>query len=165
MPIVKSRRILVKNYYSLISAGTERMLIDFIRKSVVGKARERPGLAKQVLNKMKNEGIMNALHAALNKMEGPLALGYSSVGEIMEVCKGVEEFKVGDIAACAGGGYAIHSEAIFVPKNLAVKGNRNKVTELRQCVFVTIGSIKDNTKKLKILMLTLNQFYLLLLLH
>lgn len=138
-PIIRRGGILVKNLYSLISVGTERMVIDLAKKNYIGKATARPDLVKQVLNKVKNEGMLTTFQKVMGKLEEPIALGYSSVGQVIEVGNDVDEFQVGDFVACAGGGFATHSEIIFVPKNLAIK--LESTTDLKQAAYVTLGGI------------------------
>ena len=103
---------------SLISAGTEKMLIDLAQKNLVGKARARPDLVKQVMNKVKKEGLLNTYRNVQSKMEKPMSLGYSAAGIIEQVDDEVYGLQVGDRVAIAGAGYANHAEINFVPKNL-----------------------------------------------
>ena len=137
--ICKSGGILVNNVVSLISAGTEKMAIDLAQKSLVGKAKERPDLVRQVLTKVQKDGLAATLATVKAKLEAPLALGYSCAGIVREVGRGAEEFQVGDRVACAGMNYASHAETVFVPKNLAVKIPDNVGFE--EASFVTLGAI------------------------
>jgi predicted dehydrogenase/threonine dehydrogenase-like Zn-dependent dehydrogenase len=118
VPDVKPGMLLVKTATSLVSAGTERMLVEFAGKSLVGKARSRPDLARQVLDKARREGLLTTIEAAFSRLDQPMPLGYSSAGTIAAVGDGVTGFKVGNRVACAGGGYAVHAEFALVPKNL-----------------------------------------------
>ncbi len=111
---------LVRTAVSLVSAGTERMVVEFAEKSLVGKARSRPDLVKQVLDKARREGVIGTLEAAFNRLDQPMALGYSSAGTVVEPGPGLEGFKPGDRVACAGGGFAVHAEYAVVPRNLLV---------------------------------------------
>src|SRR5205085_414062 len=119
-PGVRTGGILVRNVASLISAGTERMVIEFAGKSLLGKAKERPDLVRQVLDKVQREGLVPTARAVLSRLDQPIPLGYSCAGIVMESGAGAEEFAVGDRVACAGMGYASHADVIFVPRNLAV---------------------------------------------
>ena len=106
---------LVQTAASLVSAGTERMVVSFARQGLLGKAQSRPDLMRQMINKAQREGLLTALEAALNKLEQPMALGYSSAGTIVEVGPDLAGFRVGDRVACAGGGHAVHAEFATLP--------------------------------------------------
>ncbi|GIV57689.1 MAG: oxidoreductase [Rhodothermaceae bacterium] len=108
----------VRTAASLISAGTEKMLIDLAQKSLVGKAQARPDLVRQVLQKVKKEGLLNTFRNVMSKMEKPMPLGYSAAGIVEAVGREVTGFKAGDRVAIAGAGYANHAEINVVPKNL-----------------------------------------------
>lgn len=103
---------------SLLSAGTERMILDLASKSYLGKAQARPDLVKQVLDKVRKEGLKNTWQNVQSKLEKPMPLGYSAAGIVEAVDAGVEGFAVGDRVAVAGAGYANHAEINTVPKNL-----------------------------------------------
>ena len=139
VPNVGSGKILVKNYYSLISSGTERSMLKFGEKGLLAKAKSRPDLVKQVLEKVKSEGLLTTYKKAMHKLEDFLPLGYSSAGEVIEVGNGIDEFHKGDLVACAGGGYATHSEYVAIPKNLTVKIPQGVSPE--EASFATLGSI------------------------
>ena len=96
---------LVKVSASLVSAGTERMVVAFAEKNLVGKARSRPDLVRQVIDKARREGLVPPVQAAFNRLDQPMPLGYSSAGTIISLGDGMEGFKVGQRVACAGGGY------------------------------------------------------------
>jgi predicted dehydrogenase/threonine dehydrogenase-like Zn-dependent dehydrogenase len=115
------------------------MLIDFAEKSLIGKAKERPDLVKQLINKAKREGIINTLQQAMNRLDTLMPLGYSSAGLVVDVGTEVDTISVGDKVACAGGGYACHAEVVFVPKNLCVKIPEGVDFEDAACV--ALGSI------------------------
>lgn len=137
--ICRSGGILVRNVSSLISAGTEKMAVDFAEKSLVGKAKERPDLVRQVLGKLRRDGLMATIRTVKAKLETPLALGYSCAGVVREAGRGASEFGVGDRVACAGMNYASHAETVFVPKNLAVKIPEG--VSFDEAAFVTLGAI------------------------
>ena len=120
-PIAQQGRVLVRAAASLISAGTERMAVDEGKKSLIGRARERPELVKQVLEKAKNEGLLKTFNAVRSKLGSSTALGYSAAGIVLDVGDDVTEFRAGDRVACAGAGYASHAEVLSVPKNLCVR--------------------------------------------
>ncbi len=137
--ICRSGGILVHNVTSLISAGTEKMTVDLAQKSLVGKAKERPDLVRQVWGKLRRDGLMATLRTVQAKLDAPLALGYSCAGVVAEVGRGAEEFSVGDRVACAGMNYASHAETVFIPKNLAVKIPDG--VSFDEAAFVTLGAI------------------------
>jgi threonine dehydrogenase-like Zn-dependent dehydrogenase len=139
VPVIKENCILVKNYFSLISVGTEKLMMEFAKKSLIGKARARPDLVKQVMQKVKKDGLRSTLKRAVTRLELPSPIGYSCSGEIVEIGLGVSGFRVGDKVACAGAGYANHAEYIVVPKNLCVKIPEN--VNLDEAAFTTVGSI------------------------
>jgi predicted dehydrogenase/threonine dehydrogenase-like Zn-dependent dehydrogenase len=134
-PVVKRGSVLIKTTHSLVSLGTERMLVEFGKSNLISKARQQPDKVKQVLDKIKTEGLIPTLEAVFNKLEQPLPLGYCNVGEIIEVGEGVSEFNVGDRVASNGN----HAEYVCVPKNLVAKIPDN--VSLEEAAFTVIGSI------------------------
>jgi NADPH:quinone reductase-like Zn-dependent oxidoreductase len=139
VPTPREGQALVKVSASLISAGTERMVVEFAEKSLVGKARSRPDLVKQVLDKAKREGITPTLQAAFNRLNQPMALGYASAGTIVALGKNMRGFKVGQRVACAGANYAVHAEYNLVPKNLLTPLPKN--VDFESAAFTTLGAI------------------------
>ena len=139
MPSPHEGMALVKVAASLVSAGTERMVVEFAEKSLVGKARSRPDLVKQVLDKARREGFVSTAQAAFNRLDQPMALGYSSAGTIIALGKNMQGFKVGQRVACAGGGYAVHAEYNTVPRNLLMP--LPKKVDFESAAFTTLGAI------------------------
>lgn len=139
IPTPREGQALVKVEASLVSAGTERMLVEFAEKSLVGKARSRPDLVKQVLEKARREGLVNTAQAAFNRLDQPMALGYSSAGTIVALGKNMQGFKLGQRVACAGGGYAVHAEYNVVPSNLLTP--LPKSVDFESAAFTTLGAI------------------------
>ena len=139
LPSCKPNGIVVDNRFSLISPGTERAIIDLASQSLAGKARSRPDLVKQVLDKVRTEGLLNTLNKVRARLNSPIPLGYSSSGVVVETAAGVHEFAVGDRVACAGFGYACHAEQIYVPQNLAV--HLPAGLSFQEGAFVTLGAI------------------------
>lgn len=139
-PSCKNEGVLVETMYSLVSAGTERSLIDFGKKNLILKAKERPDQVKKVIDKMKTDGVITAVKAAFNKLDEPLPLGYSGVGKVIEVGKGCIEFKVGDLVAIAGTLHANHAEINYVPKNLAVK-LPSDFENIEEASFIALGAV------------------------
>ena len=121
IPQLTSGMVLVKNHYSLISAGTEGSTVKAARKSLIGKAKERPQQVKQVLEVFRKQGVVQTYRAVMKKLDAYSPLGYSCAGEVVAVAEDVTEFQVGDKVACAGAGYANHAEVVSVPVNLCVK--------------------------------------------
>ena len=130
---------LVKVSASLVSAGTERMVVEFAEKSLAGKARSRPDLVRQVLDKARREGLVPTVQATFNRLDQPMALGYSSAGTIVSLGEGMEGFKTGQRVACAGGGYAVHAEYNLVPRNLLTPLPDG--VDFEAAAFTTLGAI------------------------
>ncbi|MGM9800095.1 MAG: bi-domain-containing oxidoreductase [Muribaculaceae bacterium] len=134
-PLVKSGSVLIKTTCTLVSLGTERMLVEFGKANLIDKARQQPDKVKQVLDKIKTDGLMPTLEAVFNKLNQPLPLGYCNVGTVVAVGNGVTEFKVGDRVASNGN----HAEYVCVPKNLVAKIPDGVSDE--EAAFTVIGSI------------------------
>lgn len=139
VPTPREGQALVKTEASLVSAGTERMVVEFAEKSLVGKARSRPDLVKQVMDKARREGLVNTAQAAFNRLDQPMALGYSSAGTILALGKNMSGFKLGQRVACAGGGFATHAEYNVVPHNLLTP--LPKSVDFESAAFTTLGAI------------------------
>ena len=120
-PALQPGGAVVRNHYSLISAGTERATLSFARQGLLGKARSRPDLVRDVIAKARTEGFIPTYRAVKQRLNNFTPLGYSSAGEIVEVGENVDDVSVGDLVACAGQGYASHAEIVYVPKHLIVK--------------------------------------------
>ncbi len=130
---------LVRTGASLISVGTERTLVEFAAKSLAGKARSRPDLVKQVLEKARREGLLTTAGAVFNRLDQPMPLGYSSAGEVIAVGEGLQGYRVGDRVACAGGGYAVHAEYAVVPQNLLA--HLPEQVDFESGAFATLGAV------------------------
>ncbi len=139
IPTPRAGQALVKVAASLVSAGTERMVVEFAEKSLVGKARSRPDLVRQVVDKMKREGVVPTVQAAFNRLDQPMALGYSSAGTIVSLGDGMEGFKVGQRVACAGGNYAVHAEYNVIPRALLTPLPDS--VDFESAAFTTLGAI------------------------
>src|SRR5499433_1283985 len=113
--------ILVRIAASLVSAGTERAASEFASKSLLLKAKARPDRVREVINKVRRDGVLSTLSAVRSRLDRPLALGYSSTGTVVGVGEGVTDIRVGDQVACAGAGYAVHAEVACVPRLLVAK--------------------------------------------
>ena len=139
VPEPHTGQALVQVATSLVSAGTERMLVEFGEKSLVGKARSRPDLVRQMLDKAHREGLIPTVQAAFCRLDQPMALGYSSAGTIILLGDGMEGFKVGQRVACAGGGFAVHAEYNVVPRNLLTPLPDS--VDFESAAFTTLGAI------------------------
>ncbi len=134
-PQIQDGQVLIKTSRSLVSLGTERMLVEFGKASLIQKARQQPDKVKMVLDKIKADGLMPTLEAVFNKLNQPLPLGYCNVGRVIGVGKNVLEFKIGDRVASNGQ----HAEFVSVPKNL-VAHIPDEVTD-EEAAFTVIGAI------------------------
>lgn len=134
-PVVRKGFVLIRTHRTLVSLGTEKMLVEFSKGNLLTKARQQPEKVKQVLDKMKTEGLLPTLAAVFNKLDEPLPLGYCNAGTVMAVGEGVSEFAVGDRVASNGH----HAEVVSVPKNLVVKIPDE--VSFDEAAFTVIGSI------------------------
>src|ERR1041385_3126281 len=98
---------LVRIGASVVSAGTERAASEFARKNLWQKAQSRPDLVRDVINKVKRDGIFSAIQTVRSRLDQPQSPGYSSAGTIIEVGEGITDLQPGDRVACAGAGFAI----------------------------------------------------------
>ncbi len=139
-PQVRPGHLVVATRASLISAGTERMVVDFARKSLAGKARSRPDLVRKTLDKARRDGIAATFRAVLARLDEPLPLGYSAAGEIVAIGAGLEgAFRIGQRVAVAGAGLANHAELNLIPRSLAAP-IPDDVGDEEAC-FATLGAI------------------------
>lgn len=134
-PLVKPGQILIKTTRTLVSLGTERMLVEFGKSNLLQKARQQPDKVKEVLNKIKTDGLKPTISAVFNKLGQPLPLGYCNVGTVIAIGKGVDEIKIGDRVASNGP----HAEYVCVPKNLVAKIPDNVTDD--EAAFTVIGAI------------------------
>ena len=134
-PKVGDGQILIQTTRSLVSLGTERMLVEFGTASLIQKARQQPDKVKMVLDKIKSDGLLPTIETVFNKLGQPLPLGYCNVGRVIEVGRGVANFKIGDRVASNGP----HAEFVCVPENLAAH-IPDEVSD-EEATFTVIGSI------------------------
>lgn len=134
-PLVRKGHLLIKTHCSLVSLGTEKMLVEFGKGSLISKARQQPEKVKQVLDKIKTEGLLPTLEAVFNKLDEPLPLGYCNAGEVIAIGEGVSGFNIGDRVASNGH----HAEIVCVPKNLVAKIPDN--VSFDEACFTVVGSI------------------------
>jgi len=134
-PNVERGQVLIQTTRSLVSQGTERMLVEFGKASLIQKARQQPEKVKMVLDKIKIDGLVSTVETVFNKLEQPLPLGYCNVGNVIEVGEGVTDFQVGDRVASNGQ----HAEFVSIPQNLVVHIPDNISDE--EAAFTVIGAI------------------------
>ena len=134
-PVVSEGEILIETTCSLISSGTERMLVDFGKSNLIEKASKNPDKVKEVIEKARNDGIFNTLDSVKNKLDHPLPLGYCNVGVVAAIGKGVLGYKLGDRVFSNGP----HAEVVVVPKNLCAIIPDNVLDET--AVFTSLASI------------------------
>lgn len=134
-PAVKEGQLLIRSIRTLVSVGTERMLVDFGKANLIDKARQQPDKVRMVLDKIKTDGLMPTMEAVFNKLEQPISLGYCNVGVAMEVGAGVAGFAVGDRVASNGK----HAEVVSVPTNLCAKIPDTVSND--EAAFTVIGAI------------------------
>ncbi|MDP4219555.1 MAG: bi-domain-containing oxidoreductase [Bacteroidota bacterium] len=130
--------VIVRNYASLISAGTEKMSVELARASLLEKAKSRPDDVKKVIAEIKQQGFWKTYNRIMNKLETPKAMGYSCAGEVIAVSEDVTDLKPGDRVACGGQG-ANHAEVVSVLKNLCVK--IPDTVSFEDACYTTLGSI------------------------
>jgi threonine dehydrogenase-like Zn-dependent dehydrogenase len=139
IPQMGLMHVLVRNHYSLISAGTDASTVKAARSSLLEKAKARPQQVRQVLDVLRGQGLTQACRAVMKKLDAYSPLGYSSAGEVIGVGGDVREFRAGDLVACAGVGYANHAEIIAVPVNLCLRLTAD--ADLKQAAYNTLGAI------------------------
>lgn len=135
VPQCSKGHLLIATSVSLISAGTERMLVGFGRASMLDKARQQPEKVKMVLEKVQTDGLLTTYDAVKSKLAQPLPLGYCNVGVVTEVGSGVDGFQVGDRVVSNGS----HADVVKVPKNLCAKIPDNVTDEAAS--FTVVASI------------------------
>lgn len=141
-PLLRPGGIILQIVNSLISVGTEKLMIDLAQKGYLGKALARPDLVKQVINKIKVDGLVDAYKAVMSRLDTPVTLGYSASGIVREAGEGMAGISKDDRIACFGDGFATHSEMSFIPKNMFVKIPEN--VSFEEAAFVGLGSIALN---------------------
>lgn len=134
-PLVKNGQVLIQTTRTLVSLGTERMLVEFGKANFLQKARQQPDKVKQVFEKVKTDGLKPTIDAVFNKLGQPLPLGYCNVGKVIAVGKGVNDFQVGDRVASNGN----HAEYVSIPQNLVVKIPDDVSDD--EAAFTVIGAI------------------------
>lgn len=137
-PTVKDNTVIIETLYSVVSAGTERSLASFGGKNLIQKALERPDQVKKVTEKMSTDGVLTTVEAAFGRLKDPMPMGYTAVGRVAAVGRGVTEVSVGDTVAAVGQAY--HSEVSRVGKNLVVPVPKD-ISDIREAAFGALGGI------------------------
>jgi predicted dehydrogenase/NADPH:quinone reductase-like Zn-dependent oxidoreductase len=141
-PLAQPGEVLIANVASIISAGTERMVIDLAKKSLLGKARERPDLVRRVIEKCRNEGVLNTLRQVRERLDTPMSMGYSSAGVVLACGRGVKNFQPGDRVASNGP----HAEIVTVGKHLCARMPDN--VDFEHAAFAVLAAIALNGVRL-----------------
>ena len=135
VPQVRKGCVLIKTSRSLVSLGTEKMLVEFGNANFIEKARQQPEKVKQVFDKIKTDGLKPTIKAVFRKLSEPIPLGYCNVGEIVAIGEGITEFNIGDRVASNGP----HAEVVCVPKNLVASIPDNVSDD--EATFTVVGAI------------------------
>ncbi len=135
VPKVNRGSVLIKTHKSLVSLGTEKMLVEFGKANYIEKARQQPEKVKQVIQKIKTDGLKPTVEAVFRKLDQPLPLGYCNAGEVIAIGEGVKEFKIGDRVVSNGA----HAEVVNIPENLVAKIPDDVSYE--DAVFTVVGAI------------------------
>ena len=134
-PAVKRGQLLVRSSRTLVSAGTERMLIEFGKAGWIEKARQQPDKVNMVLDKIRTDGFLPTLEAVFNKLDQPLPLGYCNVGHVIEAGADVMSFSIGDRVVSNGK----HAEVVSVPKNLCARVPEGVTDD--EAAFTVLGAV------------------------
>src|SRR6202167_2270181 len=138
-PTCRPGGVLVQSLFSLISTGTEIMKMTEAKMSMVGKARARPDQVRKVLASVAQQGAVTTYKKVMNRLDSYTPLGYSLCGVVVEVGRGAEEFRAGQLVAAAGNEYALHAEYNWVPVNLCAAVPAGVLPE--HAAFATVASI------------------------
>jgi predicted dehydrogenase/threonine dehydrogenase-like Zn-dependent dehydrogenase len=138
-PACRPGGVLVRSLYSLISTGTEVMKVTEANMSLLGKARSRPDQVRKLVDSVAQQGVRSTYAKAMSQLDSYTPLGYSLCGVVVEVGRGAEELKIGQLVACAGNEFALHAEVNWVPRNLCVPVPDG--VEPRLAAFATVGAI------------------------
>ena len=138
-PQVRDGYVLIRTQASIVSAGTERMLVDFGRANLIDKARQQPERVKEVMDKVRTDGLATTVDAVRSKLSRPITLGYANAGIVLAVGRGVTDLAPGDHVASNGP----HAEVVSVPRNLVVKAPERDGAPLpaEEAAFAPIGAI------------------------
>jgi hypothetical protein len=144
-PQLLSGCVLVRIAASVVSAGTERASTQFARKGLLQKARARPDLLREVINKVQRDGIFSAIQSIRSRLDQPQSPGYSSAGTVIAVGEGVTDLRPGDRVACAGAGFAVHAEVACVPRllmaRIPARPTIGDEVPFDEAAFATLGAV------------------------
>lgn len=135
VPLVQPGQVLVRTHRSLVSLGTERMLVEFGKASLLAKVRQQPDRVKQVRDKLQSDGLVPTLKAVSRKLDQPLPLGYCNMGTVLAIGEGVTDLRIGDRVVSNGP----HAEVVSVPRNLVALVPDNVSDD--EAVFAVVGAI------------------------
>jgi predicted dehydrogenase/threonine dehydrogenase-like Zn-dependent dehydrogenase len=138
-PACRPGGVLVRSLFSLISTGTEMMKVSEAKLSMIGKARARPDQVRKVLDGVAQQGAVATYKKVMTRLDSYTPLGYSLCGEVVEVGRGAEEFRVGQLVAAAGNEYALHAEYNWVPVNMCASVPQG--VSPQHAAFATVGAI------------------------
>ena len=134
-PAVRSGQLLIRSSRTLVSVGTERMLVEFGKAGWIAKARQQPDKVRMVLDKIKTDGLLPTFESVMNKLDQPLPLGYCNVGRVMITGGGVANFEIGDRVVSNGK----HAEVVSVPVNLCARVPEGVSDD--EAAFTVLGAI------------------------
>lgn len=138
MPTPKAGCVVVETLYSVVSAGTERSLTSFGGKNLISKVLERPDQAAKVMERLSTDGVVTTIESAFNRLGDPMPMGYSGVGKVLSVGRGVTDIRPGDLVAMVGQAY--HAEVNRVNRNMVAK-LPDGFPDIRQAAFCALGGI------------------------
>ena len=138
-PAIGRGMVLVKNYFSVISAGTEKTSVDSRKSSMLQRARSQPDEVRKVIEEVRKNGLTRTYKRIMGKLDSYAGLGYSTAGVVLAVEESVQDIEIGDRVACAGAEYASHSDIIAVPRNLVAKIPHG--VPMEAAAYTTIASI------------------------
>jgi len=133
--------VLARIAASLVSAGTERASSEFASKNLLQKAQARPDLVRDVIGKVRRDGLLATIQTVRTRLDQPTALGYSSAGTVIAVADDVTDMHVGDRVACAGANLAVHAEIACVPRLLVARIPEDSSVTFEDAAFTTVGAI------------------------
>ncbi|MBR9976940.1 MAG: bi-domain-containing oxidoreductase [Bacteroidetes bacterium] len=138
-PAIGRGMVLVKNYFSVISAGTEKTSVDSRKSSLLQRARSQPDEVRKVIDEVKRNGLLRTYKRVMGKLDSYAGLGYSTAGVVLAVEESVQDIAIGDRVACAGAEYAIHGDIIAVPRNLVARIPQG--VSMESAAYATIAAI------------------------